>query len=125
MPAMPASLRWAVGLLAAESVGLGALVAFLLYEDLNAPAGSVGSAIAVTLFAALMAGLLGLLAWALWRRRGWARGPAMVLQLLMLPIGYYMITGAVAWLGLLVVAIGLGGAGALLAPATRAALGGR
>lgn len=125
MNMMPASLRWAVWLLAAQSIALAALVAFLVYEDLAAPAGSMGGAVAVTVFAALMAGALGLLAWALGRRHGWARGPAVVLQLLILPIGYSMMTSGMAWLGVPVIAAGLAGAAALLSSTTRAALGGR
>ncbi len=70
-----------------------------------------------------MAGVLGLLAWSLHRRQRWARGPAIVLELLLLPIGYYMVAGGVAWLGLPTMALGLVGAGALLAPTTRSALG--
>jgi hypothetical protein len=124
MHAMPVSLRWAFWLLAAQGVGLAALAAFLVYEDVTAPPENVGGAVAVTFFAALMAGLLGLLAWALGRRQGWARGPALVLQLLMLPMGYYMVTGGAAWLGVPVMAAGVGGVVALLAPTTRAALSG-
>jgi hypothetical protein len=56
-------------------------------------------------------------------RRGWARGPAIVLEMLFIPIGYYMTTGGLAWLGLPVMALGLVGAGLLLAPSTRTALG--
>jgi hypothetical protein len=112
-------------LLVAEAAGLVAVVAFLLYEDLTAPASSVGGAVGVTLFAAVMAGLLAMLGRALWRRRGWARAPAIVLELLLLPIGYYLTTGGLAWLGLPVLAAGVGGAAALLAPATRAAVGAR
>jgi hypothetical protein len=112
-----------VVLLTAEAAALVALVAFLLYEDLTAPTGSLRGALAVTLYAAVMAGLLAVLSWALRRRQGWARGPAILLQLLLLPTGYYMVTGGLAWLGIPVLAIGLAGAGMLLAPATREALG--
>lgn len=119
----PAPLRWAVWLLAAESAGVLAVTVFLLYEDLTAPVGSAGGAFAVTLYAAVMATALGLLGWALHRRRKWARGPALVLQLLLIPIGYYMVTGGLAWLGVPVIAAGLAGAGMLVAPSTRAALG--
>ena len=95
---------------------------FLAYEGLTATAGSAPGALAVTLYAALMAALMGGLGWMLWRRRAWARGPAIVLQLLLVPIGYTMVSGGL-WLGLVVMAVGLCGAGTLLAPATRASLG--
>jgi len=70
----------------------------------------------------ILAALMGGLGWMLWRRRAWARGPAIVLQLLLVPIGYTMVSGGL-WLGLVVMAVGLCGAGTLLAPATRASLG--
>jgi hypothetical protein len=119
----PATLRWAVGLLAAQAVGVAAAAAFLGYEDVTAPATDRGSAAAVTGYVAVMAALLALLAWALWRRRGWARGPAVVLELLQVPIGYYMTVGGLAWLGLPVLLAAAVTAGLLVAPATRAALG--
>ena len=117
-----ATLVWAVRLLAAEAAALFLLVIFLAYEGLTAAAGSAPGALAVTLYAALMAALMGGLGWMLWRRRAWARGPAIVLQLLLVPIGYTMVSGGL-WLGLVVMAVGLCGAGTLLAPATRASLG--
>lgn len=84
---------------------------------------SAQSAAGTAVFAALMAGLLGGLAAALGRLRAWARGPAIVIEILLVPIGYYMITGGIAWLGVLTMAVGLIGAGLLLAPSTRTALG--
>src|SRR5262245_30498105 len=122
---MPSTLRWAVGLVAAEAVGLGALLVFLLYEDATAKASSVSGAVVVTVYTALMAGLLGLLAWGLSRRRTWARGPAVVLQFLALPIGYSMATSGLGWQGVLLIVVGLAGIAALLARSTRAALGQR
>jgi hypothetical protein len=122
MPAMPASLRWAVGLLVAQTFGLTVVVVWLLYEALVAQSESVGSAVGVTVFAVLMDALLGFLAWALWQRRRWARGPAIVLEVLLLPIGYYMLTGGLPWLGVPLLAAGLAGAVALIAPGTREAL---
>jgi hypothetical protein len=119
---MPRTLRWAVVLLAIEAAGLAALLVFLIYEDLFATASSATGAVVVTVYTALMAGLLGLLAWGLARRRTWARGPAIVLQILALPIGYSMATSGLAWPGIVLIVAGLSGAAALLAPSTRAAL---
>jgi hypothetical protein len=111
-------------LLAVEALGMVAVLMFLVYEDLARPAESVRGAIVVTLLAAALAALLGALANGLRRRRSWARGPALVLQLLALPIGYTMLTGGAPWLGLPVLAVALATAAALVAPATRAALSG-
>jgi hypothetical protein len=115
------TLRWAVRLLIVEAVALAAVTGWLVYEV--AITTNVRGAVGVTVYAGVMAALFGLLGWALHRRRAWARGPAIVLQMLLIPIGYYMTTGGVAWLGLPVIAFGLVGAGVLLAPSTRATLG--
>ena len=48
---------------------------------------------------------------------------AIVIELLLLPIGYYMVTGGAAYLGIPLMIVGIFGAGLLLAPATRTALG--
>ena len=110
-------------MLVAESAGLLAVAGFLVYAEISAPAQSALSASALTVATVLVAALLGLLARALTRRRAWARGPAIVLQGLLLPIGYTMATNGLPALGVPLIMIGLGGAGALLAPSTRAALG--
>ena len=112
-----------IALLGVEAVGLLAVTALLVYADATAPSVGASSAVGITAFAGLFALLLAALAWALWRRRAWARGPAIVLELLMLPIGYSMISTGLVWLGIPVMLLGICGAGALLAPATRAALG--
>jgi hypothetical protein len=123
-PPEPAAgtLRWAIVVLTAETVALAALVAFLLYADLTAPADNVRGAVGVTLYPAVIAAVLGFLTLSLHRRRAWARGPAVVLNLLMLPIGYSLTVGGLPWLGLPVMAVGVCGAGLLVAPSTRAAL---
>jgi hypothetical protein len=126
MDSAPGTLRLAVWLLLAQAVAVAGLVIFLVYQEVTetgTAAGNARGAILVIVYAAVMAGVLGLLAWSLHRRQRWARGPAIVLELLLLPIGYYMVAGGVAWLGLPTMALGLVGAGALLAPATRSALG--
>jgi hypothetical protein len=117
----PATLRWGVILLAIETVGLFAVLAALIYGDISGRAGTLRGAVTVTVFTALLAASFGGLAWALWRRRAWARGPAIVLQLLLVPLGSGMIRGLGVF-GLLVTAFGLVGAGLLLAPSTRSEL---
>jgi len=120
---LPATLRAAVVLLGVEGFGLAALAVLLAYDDVTAPAGNRGAAIAVTVLTAGVAALLGLLAWALGHRRGWARGPGIFCHLMLLPIGYYMAKGGLPWYGIPVLLAGLFGAGLLMAPATRDALG--
>jgi phosphoglycerol transferase MdoB-like AlkP superfamily enzyme len=125
MPPPPGSgsLRVAVWLLGVETLALTVLVGLLAYADLTAAAQSARGAVASTIFAAALTAALGALTVALYRRRRWARGPAIVLQLLLLPIGYTMVTGGAAWLGVPTLICGLASAASLLAPATRAALG--
>lgn len=119
----PATLRWAVRLLLLEAAAVAVIAGLLLYEDLTAAAADIGAALAVTGYAAVMAGALALLAVNLGRRRAWPRGPAIALQLLLLLMSYTMVTGGLAWLGVPAGALGLTVAGLLIAPATREALG--
>jgi hypothetical protein len=121
--ALPTPLRWAVLLIAAEAAAVGGLALFLVYEDITATATSLTGALLVTAFAAGAALVLGALARALWHRRGGARGPAVVLQLMLLPVGYYMIRGGLAWLGAPLMALGIGVCALLVAPASTRALG--
>jgi hypothetical protein len=120
---LPAPLSWAVRLLYAEAavVGLGTL--YLVYEDITGTATDLGSAIVVTLLALALAGALGGLAYALSRCRPWARGPAVVLQLMLLPIGYYLTTGGKPWLGVPIALLGLVVAGLVVTPSSTKALG--
>src|SRR5437762_3879322 len=81
-----------IALLGFEAVALLAVTGLLIYADATAPSVGVTSAAGLTAFTGLLALLLAALAFALWRRRAWARGPAIVLELLMLPIGYSMMS---------------------------------
>jgi uncharacterized membrane protein YhaH (DUF805 family) len=120
---LPPTLRWAVWLLWAEAVGLAALTAYLVYESLTATANDRSSALFVTLFAAVGAVILVLLGRALARRRPAARAPAIVLELMLLPVGYYMTQGGMGWLGIPLIALGLLVCGLLLSPPSTKALG--
>lgn len=119
----PGPLRWAVWLLRAEGVGLALLTLFLIYEIFTATATDLLSALIVTGFAAAGAAVLWALAVALDRRRPAARAPAIVLQLMLLPIGYYMIQGGLGWLGVPLMLLGLLVCGLLISAATNRALG--
>jgi hypothetical protein len=67
--------------------------------------------------------VLALLAWQLRARRAWARGVAIVLQLLLLPLGYALLTTGAPLIGVPLIAVGVVGAGLLLARSSREALG--
>jgi hypothetical protein len=120
---VPGPLRWAVWLLRGEAVALGLLTAFLIYEDLTVTAHDLASALFVTGFAVAGAAALWALAAALNRRRAGARAPAIVLQLMLLPVGYYMLQGGVGWLGVPLFALGLLVCGLLISTPTTRALG--
>jgi hypothetical protein len=71
-----------------------------------------------------MAVALGFVSYCLARRRRWARAPAIVIELLLVAIAYAMLRGGgLLWAGLVLLVVGLVGAGLLLAPGTRRALG--
>lgn len=122
---LTAPLRFVVWLLAAETVALVALTVTLTVLEVQANGPSLRNGVVLVGFVAVMAAITGALSWALSRMRFWARGPAIVLEMLLVPLGYYMLTGGLGLLGLLVMAIGIAGAGVLIAPSTRITLGGR
>jgi hypothetical protein len=119
----PATLRVAVGLLLLEAVAVTVALAYLIYRDLTTAGVNWRNELIITVFAAIMAVAPAVCGWALARRASWARGPAVVIELMLLPVGWYMVGGGLGWLGVPIFVLGLVGAGALVAPATREALG--
>ncbi len=117
------TLRWAVRLLAVEGLLIGAAAAYVAYEVFTATATSKQSGSAFFAFVLICALFVGVLARSLYNYRAWARGPAIVVNLLLLPTGYYVAEGLVAYAGVPIMIVGLVGAGLLLAPSTRTALG--
>jgi cyanate permease len=123
-PAGTATLTWAVRLLFGQVAGLVALTVFLVYLDATNHASAAESAASVTGFSVLMTAALALVAFSLARRRRWARAPAIVIELLLVAAGYTMLrVGDLLAVGIPVLVLGLLGAGLLLAPGTRRALG--
>jgi hypothetical protein len=88
VPDSPRSLRWAAGVVTLEAalVGVGALV--LLWLTLTSTPDSLPRAIAEVVAIGAGAAVLGLAARGLWRVASWARGPVIVLQLLLAALGY-------------------------------------
>ncbi|MEU7586124.1 hypothetical protein AB0A95_07475 [Micromonospora sp. NPDC049230] len=119
----PVTLRWAVRLLWAEAVAVGLIAAWLVWADLTATTTDLASALLVTAFAIGAAVVLWALGRALSRRKAGARAPAIVLQLMLLPIGWFMIQGGLGWLGVPLMALGLGVGWLLVSPPTTRALG--
>ncbi|WP_433344526.1 hypothetical protein [Micromonospora sp. CA-111912] len=119
----PTPLQWAVRLLRAEAVALALVAAWLVWADLTAETTDLPSALLVTAFALGGTAALWMLGGALSRRRAGARAPAIVLELMLLPVGWYMIQGGLGWLGLPLMALGLGVSALLVSPPTTRALG--
>ena len=119
---LPASLTWAIRLLWAEAAGLAVLTVFLVYENLTAERTDLASALFVTVFAAAGAAALAFLGRLLARRRAGARAPAIVLQLMLVPVGYYMAQAGMEWLGIPLIALGLVVCGLMLTPSSTNAL---
>jgi peptidoglycan/LPS O-acetylase OafA/YrhL len=119
----PGTLRWAVRLLFVQAVGVAVVAGVLVYAAFTERAVSLPSAVATVAVPCGLAALLAALGWQLNRRRSWARGVAIVLELLLLLIGYTMISGGAAWAGIPLMVLSFGGAALLLAPSSREALG--
>jgi hypothetical protein len=117
----PATLIWAVRLLLLEAAGLVALTAYLIFLDLTADAESVPVAIALTVLAAIAAVFVWFVARALGRLAAGARGPAVLIQLLTIATGGFLLQTGPAWLGVVVMALGVvTGLLIVLPPSTRA-----
>jgi uncharacterized membrane protein (DUF2068 family) len=113
----------AAGLLVAlQAAGLAGIAVVVIVEVLVATAEDVTRALVTALLAAVAAGGLGLAARGLWWRRRWARAPALVTNVLVLPVAYDMVRGERWYVGAPLALWALVVIGLLLAPATHAAL---
>jgi hypothetical protein len=112
-----------VWLVLLQAAGLALLTLFLVYLDLTAKSATAAMALSTTAYVALMTAAFAFVGVSLARRKRWARGPAIVIELLQVPIGYTMLTNGLPAVGAPVLILGLLGAGLLLAPATRKELG--
>jgi hypothetical protein len=119
----PVTLRWAVGLFLAETLAVVGATAFLVYENLAGAASNRGLGTFIMWYTAGYAAAFCVTAWGLARRARWSRTPALVLNLFLLPIGYYMTVGGLWWLGLPLIGYALLVAYLLVAEPTRRALG--
>jgi hypothetical protein len=119
----PITLRVAVWLIRLEAVAAGVVTAYLVWQDLTVRTADLAAAIGVTVFALLAVAVLGTVGHALARRRAGARGPAVVLQLMVIVIGYYMTQGGLTWPGVVLIVLGLITGGLVVSPPTTRALG--
>lgn len=94
----------------------------LLVSSVVGSPDSLAGAIFIGVLAVMGGAGLLLCAWGLRRRRRWSRSPALVWQLLMIPVGWYQVQGGMRWLGVSLVAVSAVGAVLLVVPATTQAL---
>jgi hypothetical protein len=117
----PATLVWAVRLLFAEAAGLVVLAAYLLVLNFTTEVSSIAVAVALIGFTVLAAVAVVFVARALGRRSSHARGPAIVVQLFLIASGGFVLQTGTAWIGALLMALGIGvGLLCVLPPTTRA-----
>ncbi|MCZ2823921.1 MULTISPECIES: hypothetical protein [unclassified Modestobacter] len=84
----PTAVRRAALVVAVEALALTALALTLLVLTLTGSPDSVGRALAEVVYVGLGAALLAAAAVGLWRVSGWARGPVIVLQILLGLLAY-------------------------------------
>jgi hypothetical protein len=84
----PGAVRRAALVVALEAAALTALALVLLFLTITSSPDSVGRALAEVVYVGLGAALLAAGAVGLWRVSAWARGPVIVLQLLLAVLGY-------------------------------------
>lgn len=116
------TLRAATGLVALQALGLLAAAVFFAVETAVATADDRTRAVLATVLTLLAAVCLGLVAQGLHRRRRWARAPAMVVNLLVLPVAFDLLRGGRWYVGVPLLAWALVVLALLFAPATDAAL---
>jgi hypothetical protein len=84
----PHSLRWAAVVVGVEAAALAVGALVLLYLVVTSTADSVAAAVGEVVFVAAGAAVLAAAAVGLWRVAAWARGPVVVLQLLLAALAY-------------------------------------
>lgn len=119
----PASLLWAVRLLLLQAAGLAALAVYLVVRLITAEDVLVGVAVALIVMVALAAAAVVVVARSLGRRRSGARGPAILVQLLIIASGGFVLQTGPSWLGLVMIAVAVLTGVLVVLPASTRALG--
>jgi hypothetical protein len=84
----PRTLRWAAVVVGIEAAALAVGALWLLYLVISSTAVSVAAAVGEVVFVGAGAAVLAAAARGLWRVASWARGPVVVLQLLLAALAY-------------------------------------
>ena len=119
-----AALRAAAALVAAQAVGLGALVVFYVVELLVATTTNAAAAVTTIVLVALAAAGVALCARGLQQRRRWARSPVLVLQLVALPVAIGLVQGGIWYVGIPLALWAVAVVVLLYSPGSNAALAG-
>ena len=90
----PRSLRWAAVVVGIEAAALAVGALLLLYLVVTSTADSVSRALGEVVFVGAGAAVLAAATVGLWRVASWARGPVVVLQLLLAALAYTTAFGA-------------------------------
>ncbi|GLZ82029.1 hypothetical protein Afil01_68360 [Actinorhabdospora filicis] len=120
---LPITLKAVIAALVLEAAGLVTYGSFTLTAAADGQAFSYGAAITEGVVWIVLAVLLGVFAWTLAKRKSWARNATIFLQLMLLPIGYFMIKGGHPGWGVPVLALGLLSVLVLMSAPVREALG--
>ena len=96
---MPRTLRAATALVGLETLGLAVAVVFFAVEIVVADADDRTRAVTATVLTLLGAVGLGFVTRGLAQRRRWARAPALVTNLLVLPVAYDLVRGGRWYVG--------------------------
>jgi uncharacterized membrane protein len=99
-PQLPSQLALVAGLVGLEGAGLVAITVFYVVELVVASASDVTAALVTALLALAAAVGLLLVARGLQRRRRWARSPALVANLIMVPVAVGLLQGGRWYVGL-------------------------
>lgn len=118
----PATLLAAATLVALQALGLAVAAAFYLVEVVVASADDVVRALVTAALAALAAAGLAVVVRALLRARPWARSPALVTNLILLPVAWGLLQGGRWYVGVPLGAMAVLVVVLLFTPATGAAL---
>ena len=96
---MPVTLRLAAGVTLVEALGAVGVGGWLVGEALVQRPAGLAIALSSGIFVLVAGVVLALLAWGLFRAQRWSRSPTVVCQLLMLPLGYELLSGSTTAVG--------------------------
>jgi len=120
---LPITLKTVLVALVLEAAGLVTLGSFAIASSTTGQALVYGAGITEGVVAIILAALLIAFTTAMAKRRSWARNSTIFLQLMLLPIGYYMIKAGLWWWGGPVMLLGLATCLVLVSAPVRQTLG--